>query len=108
MNEELFKAFEALTFDDVLIVPGYTEVLPDQAEVSAQFTRQLPLVDDRRELPDALSLHLLRIVLHSLSSSAQRSGVNPRARSARWVQRLVRRRRAQPTALAPTPPQCRR
>jgi IMP dehydrogenase len=38
MNEELFNAFEALTFDDVLIVPGYTEVLPDQTDVSAQLT----------------------------------------------------------------------
>ena len=38
MNEELFNAFEALTFDDVLIVPGYTEVLPDQTDVSVQFT----------------------------------------------------------------------
>ncbi len=38
MNEELFNAFEALTFDDVLIVPGYTEVLPSQTEVSAQLT----------------------------------------------------------------------
>ena len=38
MNEELFTAFEALTFDDVLIVPGYTEVLPDQTDVSAQLT----------------------------------------------------------------------
>lgn len=26
MNEELFKSFDSLTFDDVLIVPGYTEV----------------------------------------------------------------------------------
>jgi len=36
MNSELFSAFEALTFDDVLVVPGYTEVLPDQTDVSAQ------------------------------------------------------------------------
>ena len=28
MNDELFNRFESLTFDDVLIVPGYTEVLP--------------------------------------------------------------------------------
>jgi IMP dehydrogenase/GMP reductase len=38
MNEELFNKFEALTFDDVLIVPGYTEVLPDQVDVSGQLT----------------------------------------------------------------------
>jgi len=38
MNEELFNQFEALTFDDVLIVPGYTDVLPDQTDVGAQLT----------------------------------------------------------------------
>src|SRR5512136_2405350 len=38
MNEELFDKFEALTFDDVLIVPGYTEVLPDQTDVGGQLT----------------------------------------------------------------------
>jgi IMP dehydrogenase len=41
MNEELFDKFEALTFDDLLIVPGYTEVLPDQTEVKARLARDL-------------------------------------------------------------------
>jgi IMP dehydrogenase len=36
MNEELFNQFEALTFDDVLLVPGYTEVLPNETDVKAQ------------------------------------------------------------------------
>jgi IMP dehydrogenase len=36
MNEELFNQFEALTFDDVLLVPGYTEVLPSETDVKAQ------------------------------------------------------------------------
>src|SRR5512143_4059009 len=43
MNEELFKPNEALTFDDVLIVPGYAEVLPDQTDVSANLTRDIRL-----------------------------------------------------------------
>ncbi|HEX9090400.1 MAG TPA: IMP dehydrogenase, partial [Anaerolineales bacterium] len=43
MNEDLFNKFEALTFDDVLIVPGYAEVLPDQTEVSAQLTANIRL-----------------------------------------------------------------
>src|SRR5512136_171720 len=43
MNSELFSAFEALTFDDVLVVPGYTEVLPDQTDVSAQLTAGIRL-----------------------------------------------------------------
>ncbi|CAN5404008.1 IMP dehydrogenase [soil metagenome] len=43
MNKELFNQFESLTFDDVLIVPGYTEVLPDQTDVRAMLTRDIVL-----------------------------------------------------------------
>jgi len=43
MNDELFSRFESLTFDDILIVPGYTEVLPDQTDVRAHLTRDIPL-----------------------------------------------------------------
>jgi IMP dehydrogenase len=43
MNEELFNRFDSLTFDDVLIVPGYTEVLPDQTDVRVQLTPQIKL-----------------------------------------------------------------
>lgn len=43
MNEELFNKYESLTFDDVLIVPGYTEVLPDQVDVKANLTKDIVL-----------------------------------------------------------------
>ena len=43
MNEELFNRFEALTFDDVLIVPGFAEVLPDQVDVRARLTEEISL-----------------------------------------------------------------
>ncbi len=36
MNEKLFDGDVALTFDDVLVVPGYTEVLPDRTNVRAR------------------------------------------------------------------------
>lgn len=38
MNDKLFEQSDALTFDDLLIVPGYTEVLPDQTQVQTQLT----------------------------------------------------------------------
>src|SRR6266496_3968711 len=43
MNEELFDRFDSLTFDDLLIVPGYTEVLPNETDVSVQLTPQIHL-----------------------------------------------------------------
>jgi len=42
-NHELFNRFEALTFDDVVIVPGYSEVLPDTADTSAVFADDIVL-----------------------------------------------------------------
>jgi len=35
MNERLFEGVEALTFDDVLVEPGYSEILPSETDVSA-------------------------------------------------------------------------
>jgi IMP dehydrogenase len=43
MNEELFSPFDSLTFDDVLIVPGYTEVLPNETDVKVQLTPNIQL-----------------------------------------------------------------
>ncbi len=43
MNEQLFSPNEGLTFDDVLIVPGYSQVLPDQTDVRAYLTREIRL-----------------------------------------------------------------
>lgn len=34
---------EGLTFDDVLLVPGYSEVLPREVETRSQFTREITL-----------------------------------------------------------------
>jgi IMP dehydrogenase len=43
MNSEMFNLYESLTFDDVLIVPGYTEVLPNETNIHAQLTPQIQL-----------------------------------------------------------------
>ncbi|MEW5720441.1 MAG: IMP dehydrogenase, partial [Chloroflexota bacterium] len=43
MNEELFKPDQALTFDDVLIVPGFSQMLPDQVAIKARLTRDIQL-----------------------------------------------------------------
>ena len=43
MNEELFNRFEALTFDDVLVEPGFAQVLPNQTDVYTQLTPKIRL-----------------------------------------------------------------
>jgi IMP dehydrogenase len=37
------KIKEGLTFDDVLVLPAKTDVIPSQADVSTQFSRNIPL-----------------------------------------------------------------
>jgi IMP dehydrogenase len=63
-NEALFDSVQALTFDDVLIVPGYTEVLPNETDVSVQLTPDIRLhvpilsaaMDTVTEAPMAIAL----------------------------------------------------
>lgn len=43
MNQELFSSYDALTFDDVLIIPGYSEVLPAEVDIHARLTRSITL-----------------------------------------------------------------
>lgn len=42
-NDELFTRFEALTFDDVVVVPAYSEVLPDDVDIRTIFARDIEL-----------------------------------------------------------------
>lgn len=41
MSDDKKFTGEGLTFDDVLLVPAYSEVLPREVEISSQFTRNL-------------------------------------------------------------------
>ena len=43
VNDHLFDRFEALTFDDVVVVPGYSEALPDSVDTSATFAADIEL-----------------------------------------------------------------
>jgi len=43
MNEDIFSAKEALTFDDLLIIPGYSEYLPSEVDIHARLTDSIPL-----------------------------------------------------------------
>lgn len=43
MNEALFEQLDALTFDDVLIEPGFSTILPSQVDIHAKLTRNIQL-----------------------------------------------------------------
>ncbi len=42
-NKELLECNEALTFDDVLVVPGFSEVLPSETDVTSRLTADIRL-----------------------------------------------------------------
>jgi IMP dehydrogenase len=42
-NRDLFQSSEALTFDDVLVVPSYSEILPAEADVTARLVADIRL-----------------------------------------------------------------
>ena len=43
MNEALFSQIDALTFDDVLVEPGFSQVLPAEVDVHTFLTREIKL-----------------------------------------------------------------
>lgn len=43
LNTELFDRWEALTFDDVVVVPGYSDTLPDAVDTTATFAPGIEL-----------------------------------------------------------------
>jgi IMP dehydrogenase len=43
MNESLFESLDALAFDDVLVVPGYSEVLPSEVDIRARLVKDIYL-----------------------------------------------------------------
>ncbi len=43
MNSEIFQSDAALTFDDVLIVPGYSQVLPGDVDTATRLTENISL-----------------------------------------------------------------
>jgi len=43
VNDDFFDRFEALTFDDVVVVPGYSETLPDAVDTTATFAADIEL-----------------------------------------------------------------
>jgi IMP dehydrogenase len=42
-NKELFNSTEALTFDDVLVVPAFSELLPSEADLTSNLTAKIRL-----------------------------------------------------------------
>ncbi len=92
MKEELFSQGLALTFDDVLVVPAYTEVLPAETDVRVEMAPGLQLnipifsaaMDTVSEAPLAIALAReggLAVIHRNMSPQAQAMEVDKVKRS---------------------------
>ena len=85
-------AFEGLTFDDVLLIPSYSEVLPKEVDLSSRFSRNITLnipivsaaMDTVTEAPMAIALAReggIGVVHKNMSIEAQAAEVRKVKRS---------------------------
>ena len=98
---------EALTFDDVLLQPAYSDVLPRAVELTTQLTRNLKLnipivsaaMDTVTESRLAITLAQeggIGIIHKNMSAAASRRGTSGGSRSSRAVSSTTRSRSARP------------
>ena len=63
-TEAVLEILEALTFDDVLLQPRYSEVLPAEVDLTTQFTRNVRLNIPMLSSPmDTVTEHRLAIAM---------------------------------------------
>lgn len=84
MNEEIFESNTALTFDDVLIVPAFSEILPARVDtrmrIARDITLNIPLLSAAMDTvtESALAIALARMggmgVIHRNMSPEQQAG----------------------------------
>lgn len=70
MDDKFFQGI-GLTFDDVLLVPGYSEVIPSEVDTSSQFTRHISLKTPLASAAmDTVSEHEMAIAMAQLGGIA--------------------------------------
>ena len=89
--EKKFKDFEGLTFDDVLLVPGYSELIPNEVDVSTRFTRNLnlntPLISAAMDTVSESGMAIAMAQLGGISIIHKNMGIDEQASIVKKVKR---------------------
>lgn len=89
--ENKFVSFEGLTFDDVLLVPGYSEVIPGEVDVTTRLTRNLnlniPLVSAAMDTVSEAGMAIAMAQLGGISIIHKNMTVEKQADQVRKVKR---------------------
>lgn len=80
-------AYQGITFDDVLLEPGYSEVVPKEVDVRTQLTRSIRLNIPILSSPmDTVTESELAIALRKRAGWASSTRTSPsRRKPARWT-----------------------
>lgn len=88
---ERFRGLEGLTFDDVLLVPGYSETIPKDVDTSTKFTRnislKIPLVSAAMDTVSEASMAIAMAQLGGISIIHKNMSIVQQAEEVRKVKR---------------------
>lgn len=100
-----FYGAEGLTFDDVLLVPSYSEVIPKDVDTSSQFSRHLrlkiPLVSAAMDTVSESRMAIAMAQLGGISIIHKNLGISQQANEVRKVKRSESMMIVNPITLKP-------
>lgn len=105
MSQDKFFQGKGLTFDDVLLVPGYSEIIPKDADVTTQFSRgidlNIPMVSAAMDSVSESPMAIAMAQLGGISVIHKNMSIQQQAEEVRKVKRSESGMIANPITLKP-------